>query len=134
MGVQAAGSAVIADAWQNDMKAEDIVQQDVSTIADSISAGLPRDRAKALRAVRETGGAYVTVTDEEIVKAIPQFAQLTGVFAEPAAVATFAGAQRAVKSGVINPDERVCLIIDGQWIERCSACSAIRSWWRACET
>lgn len=117
MGVQAAGSAVIAQAWQNNMKAEDIVQLDVSTIADSISAGLPRDRAKALRAVRETDGAYVTVTDDEIVASIPQFAQLTGVFAEPAAVATFAGAQRAVESGVIHPDESVCLIMTGNGLK-----------------
>lgn len=117
MGVQAAGSAVIAQAWQHNMKAEDIVQLDVSTIADSISAGLPRDRAKALRAVRKTNGAYVTVTDDEIVAAIPQFAQLTGVFAEPAAVATFAGTQRAVESGVIHPDESVCLIMTGNGLK-----------------
>ena len=117
VGVQASGSAVIAQAWQNDMKAEDMIQLEVSTIADSISAGLPRDRAKALRAVRDTNGAYVTVTDDEIVAAIPQFAQLTGVFAEPAAVATFAGAQRAVESGVIHPDESVCLIMTGNGLK-----------------
>ena len=31
------------------------------TVADSISAGLPRDRIKAMAAVRETGGVYIRV-------------------------------------------------------------------------
>ena len=117
IGVQAEGSSVLAHAWQNGLKAEDIVQMSSTTIADSISSELPRDRAKALRAVRETNGAYVTVTDDEIVAAIPQFAQLSGVFAEPAAVATFAGAQRAVESGVIHADESVCLLMTGNGLK-----------------
>lgn len=117
IGVQAEGSSVLAQAWQKDMKAEEIVPLNANTIADSISSGLPRDRAKALRAVRETNGAYVTVTDDEIVAAIPHFAQLTGVFAEPAAVATFAGAQRAVEFGVIHEDESVCLLMTGNGLK-----------------
>lgn len=117
IGVQAEGSSVLAQAWQKNMKAEEIVPLNANTIADSISSGLPRDRAKALRAVRETNGAYVTVTDDEIVAAIPHFAQLTGVFAEPAAVATFAGAQRAVEFGVIHEDESVCLLMTGNGLK-----------------
>lgn len=117
IGVQAEGSSVLAHAWKNGLKAEDIVQISATTIADSISSELPRDRAKALRAVRETNGAYVTVTDAEIISAIPQFAQLSGVFAEPAAVATFAGAQRAVESGVIHAEESVCLLITGNGLK-----------------
>ena len=35
--------------------------------------------------VVETGGEAVTVSDEEILAAIPQLARATGVFAEPAA-------------------------------------------------
>lgn len=117
IGVQAEGSSVLAQAWANNLSAEQMVAGDANTIADSISSGFPRDRAKALRAVRETNGAYVTVSDVEIVSAIPQFAQLTGVFAEPAAVATLAGAQRAVESGVIHADESVCLIITGNGLK-----------------
>jgi threonine synthase len=87
------------------------------TIADSISAGLPRDRAKALRAVRETEGAFIAVSDEEIVLSIPKLARLTGVFAEPAAAAAFAGMERAVKSGVIQPYETVVLLITGSGLK-----------------
>lgn len=117
IGVQAEGSSVLAQAWEQGLKAEDIVRLEAVTIADSISSELPRDRAKALRAVRETNGAYITVSDAEILRALPQFAQLSGVFAEPAAVATYAGAQRAVQSGVIDHDESVCLLMTGNGLK-----------------
>jgi threonine synthase len=90
---------------------------DAQTVADSISAGLPRDRAKALRAVRDTQGAFVTVSDEAIIGAIPRLAQSTGVFAEPAAAAVFAGVERAVQSGLIQPDESVLLLITGNGLK-----------------
>jgi threonine synthase len=87
------------------------------TIADSISAGLPRDRAKALRAVRETKGGFLAVDDDAIVQSIPQLAQLTGVFAEPAAASVYAGAKRAVQLGWINPTESVVLLITGSGLK-----------------
>jgi len=40
------------------------------TVADSIASDLPRDRVKAVRAVKETNGAFVTVPDQAILDAI----------------------------------------------------------------
>jgi threonine synthase len=117
IGVQAQGSSPLVSAWEQGLNAADMQPVDANTIADSISAGLPRDRAKALRAVRETNGAFLAVSDDEIVQAIPALARLTGVFAEPAASAVFAGAQRAVQSGIIQPDERVVLLITGNGLK-----------------
>ena len=80
MGVQAAGSNYLAEAWE---QGEDVLTKppiDAQTRADSISAGLPRDRLKAMAAVVETGGAFVTVSDEEILTAIPLLARGSGVF------------------------------------------------------
>ncbi|RMF79458.1 MAG: pyridoxal-phosphate dependent enzyme, partial [Chloroflexi bacterium] len=117
IGVQAQGSAALVNAWQHNVSAVDMQPIDAHTIADSISAGLPRDRAKALRAVRETNGAYIAVPDEEIVQAIPQLAQQTGVFAEPAAAAVYAGVRRAVQSKAIGTNERVALLITGNGLK-----------------
>ena len=117
IGVQASGSSPLVRAWEQDLPASAMQPGPAETLADSISAGLPRDRAKALRAVRETGGAYVMVSDEEIIQAIPRLAQLTGVFAEPAAAASFAGAQGAVQSGYIQPDETVLLLSTGNGLK-----------------
>ncbi len=117
IGVQAAGSAVLAGAWQAGTPAGDIKAGTADTIADSISAALPRDRAKALRAVGRTGGAFVTVPDTEILAAIPQLAQLSGVFAEPAAAAAFAGLKRARARGLIAREETVCLLCTGNGLK-----------------
>jgi threonine synthase len=117
IGVQAEGSAALYHAWKDDVRAQDMQPIDAQTVADSISAGLPRDRAKALRAVTQTQGAFVTVSDTEIIAAIPRLAQLTGVFAEPAAAAVFAGAQRAVQSGLVNTNESVVLISTGNGLK-----------------
>jgi threonine synthase len=117
IGVQAAGSGALFQAWKDGMRAEDMHPIDAHTVADSISAGLPRDRAKALRAVKQTQGAFVTVSDDAIVAAIPRLAQLTGVFAEPAAAAVFAGAQIAVQSGLVNTNESVALLSTGNGLK-----------------
>ncbi|MGB1252933.1 MAG: threonine synthase, partial [Candidatus Promineifilaceae bacterium] len=116
-GVQAEGSNYIAEAWET---GEDIVTKapiKAQTKADSISAGLPRDRIKGLRAVTETDGAYVTVSDEAILAAIPTLAQGSGVFAEPAGAAAYAGLQKAVEDGLISAESRIVVINTGNGLK-----------------
>ena len=117
IGVQAAGSAVLAEAYAAGLAPEKIRRQKAETIADSIASELPRDRAKALRAVRSSGGAFVKVPDAAISAAIPRFAQMSGVFAEPAAAAAFAGLERAVRTGLIDAEESVCLLSTGNGLK-----------------
>ena len=117
LGVQAAGSAVLADAWRAALPASAIERRPVNTIADSISAELPRDRSKALRAVRKTQGAFVTVPDERILAFIPLLGRLCGVFAEPAAAAAAAGVEQALAEGIIDRDEEICLVSTGNGLK-----------------
>jgi threonine synthase len=117
IGVQAEGSSPLVSAWQSGIDVRDMRPVNAHTLADSISAGLPRDRVRALRATRETHGAFVAVPDDEILASIPRFARLTGVFAEPAAAAVYAGAQRAVKLGLIADHERVAFISTGSGLK-----------------
>ena len=108
---------MLARAHKAGLLPQEICRQPVSTIADSIASELPRDRAKALRAVRQSGGGFVTVSDEAILRAIPLMAQLCGVFAEPAAAATFAGLERARQNGMIQAEESVCLLSTGNGLK-----------------
>ncbi|MFO7323247.1 MAG: threonine synthase [Chloroflexota bacterium] len=117
IGVQAEGSSPLVKAWQAGMDARAMQPVEVQTLADSISAGLPRDRAKALRAVRETGGAFIAVPDEEILESIPRVARATGIFAEPSAAAVYAGARRGVELGHIHADESVVLLLTGNGLK-----------------
>jgi threonine synthase len=117
MGVQASGSAALFNAWRTGIDAMQMTPIDAHTIADSISAGLPADRIKALAAVRQTGGAYVKVTDEEILAAIPVLARGSGVFAEPAGAASYAGLVKAVEQGLVDIDERIVVLSTGNGLK-----------------
>jgi len=117
IGIQAEGSAVLANAFHKGLAAQDIRPEPASTIADSIASSLPRDRAKALRALRRTGGTFLTVADAEIQAAIPELAQLSGVFAEPAAAAAYAGLKAAARAGVIEPGESACILSTGNGLK-----------------
>jgi threonine synthase len=117
VGVQAAGSSPLVDAWERGLAGWEMAPVEAHSVADSIVAGLPRDRIKALRAVRETGGAYVRVDDEEILAAIPALAQGCGVFAEPAAAAAYAGLVKAVEQGLVGSDERIVVLSTGSGLK-----------------
>ena len=127
IGVQAAGSSPLVDAWERGLEGWDMVPVEARSIADSIVAGLPRDRIKALRAARETSGAFVRVSDEEILAAIPALARGCGVFAEPAAAAAYAGLVEVVEQGQIGSDERVVVLATGSGLKDVSsAMKAVR--------
>jgi threonine synthase len=117
VGVQAAGSSPLVDAWERGLEGWEMTPVAAHSVADSIVAGLPRDRIKALRAVRETGGAYLRVSDEEIIAAIPALAQGVGVFAEPAAAAAYAGLVKAVEQGLVQAGERVVVLATGSGLK-----------------
>ncbi len=117
IGVQAEGSSPLVDAWERGLEGWEMQPVEAHSVADSIVAGLPRDRIKALRAVRETGGTYVRVSDEEILAAIPALAQGCGVFAEPAAAAAYAGLIRAVERGLVGADEQVVVLATGSGLK-----------------
>jgi threonine synthase len=117
IGVQAEGSNYLAEAWRND---EDVLTKPpivAHTAADSISAGLPRDRLKAMAAVKETGGAFIEVSDEAILAAIPALARGCGVFAEPAGAAAYAGLVKAVEQGMVTAGERIVVLNTGSGLK-----------------
>ncbi len=125
MGVQAEGSNFLVQAWES---GEDVLTKApiaAATVADSISAGLPRDRVKAMAAVRETGGAYLSVSDAEILVAIPALARGCGVFAEPAGAAAYAGLVKACAAGLVSADERVVVLNTGSGLK--DVASALRA-------
>jgi len=117
-GIQAEGAAAIVEAAMGDGVVREVTAQ---TVADSINVGRPRDATKAVRAIRESKGAGVKVTDEEIISAIIRLARSTGVFAEPAAAAAFAGLVKMCDSGAIKSSERVLVVLTGNGLKDVAA-------------
>lgn len=115
MGVQAEGSAAVHKAWAAGN--ETITPVHAATLADSISVDIPRDGVRAVRAARETGGAYLTVGDDEILRAMKALASEAALFAEPAAAAAYAGLVTSVLSGQVDPDEHVVVLLTGSGLK-----------------
>jgi threonine synthase len=113
-GVQAQGSAAIANAFEDGT--EEITPVSAKTIADSISVDLPRDGVRAVRAVRETGGKYVTVSDEEILSAIAALGK-QGIFAEPAGASSYAGLLKTLDLGLVRADDPILLLNTGSGLK-----------------
>jgi threonine synthase len=117
-GVQADGSAAIANAFASQV--ETITPVSANTFADSISVDMPSDGVRAVRAATQTGGAYITVSDDEILSAIADLG-VAGIFAEPAGATSYAGLVKAVKEGKILPDDPVVVVITGNGLKDISA-------------
>jgi len=114
-GIQSTGSAAVAHAFQRGD--ETIVPVRADTLADSISVDLPRDGLRALRAATRTGGAYLTVTDAEILQALAALGRREAIFSEPAAAAAFAGLQKARAAGQIGPDDSIVVMLTGSGLK-----------------
>ncbi len=114
LGVQSVGCAPFFEAAK---EGRGLRETNGDTIADSIAVGIPRNPVKALRAVKETSGEWVTVTDEAILEAVRTLGKEEGVFAEPAAAASLAGLEKALREGIIGKDEHVVLVSTGNGLK-----------------
>ena len=118
VGVQAEGSAAIYNAFT--AGSETVAPVSAKTVADSISVDLPRDGLRALNRVRQSGGYFLTVSDQEILQAIPTLGK-AGLFVEPAAAAAFAGLQSAIRQGLHQPDEPALVLCTGSGLKDVNA-------------
>lgn len=100
-----------------DKGTDEITAVSGNTVADSISVSVPRDGVAAARAVLESKGFAISVSDSEILAGIPKVARGVGVFAEPAAAAAYVGLEKAVGEGKIRPEDRVAVVITGNGLK-----------------
>ena len=114
LGVQSTGCCPFVDAAR---EGRALLPTPENTLADSIAVGVPRNPEKARRAVRDSGGAWVAVSDDEILDAMRLLGRTEGVFGEPAGVTATAGVKKAVQTGVIGPEESVTVISTGSGLK-----------------
>ncbi|MEM1732052.1 MAG: threonine synthase [Desulfurococcaceae archaeon] len=112
IGVQAEGAAPLVKTWRS--SDEQLIEVDKpNTIATAIKIGRPINWLKALRAVKESNGLFVSTSDHEIAKALVELAKYEGIGVEPASAATLAGYLRLREEGVIDKKDLVVLIATG---------------------
>jgi threonine synthase len=118
-GAQSAGCSPVATAFD---AGHDVVQPVKPTgIAKSLNIGNPADGPYALDAVRRTGGAIASVTDDEIREGIALLARTTGVFAETAGGVTVAVLKKLVESGQIDRNTETVVLNTGEGLKTIDA-------------
>ena len=116
LAVQPEGSGAIAGALSSGAR-EAAPLASAASIADSLVVNAPRNAAMALAVVRASGGTGVVVPDTAIVTAITLLARTCGVFAEPAGAAALAGLLAARSTGLVDPTDRVVLLVTGNGLK-----------------
>lgn len=111
VAVQAEGSAAIFNALR-DGKFHPVRSH---TLADSIAVDVPRGGYYALQQLQRYGGRAITVTDTAILIAQKKLSGATGLFAEPAAAAVYAGYEKI--RAELPENARIVLLITGSGLK-----------------
>jgi threonine synthase len=109
--IQADGAAPFAR-FVARRETEFVNEKDPHTLASAIKIGAPVSWKKASRAVRESGGHVITVSEQEIADAKATIGR-DGVGCEPASATTVAGIRKLAGDGVIGKDESVVAVLTG---------------------
>jgi threonine synthase len=112
--VQAAGAAPFARFYSD--RGAFINEEHPETLASAIKIGAPVSWPKAWRAVTETGGGVITVTEQEIADAKAVIGR-DGIGCEPASATTVAGIRNLVLNGSIKEHESVVAVLTGHLLK-----------------
>jgi threonine synthase len=111
--IQAAGCAPMVHSFRKGLtEAEPVLNP--RTLVITVATGSPGPAYSFLsRVIREHGGAFEAISDEETFRAMHVMAKLDGISMEPAAAMAFAGLFKLLREGVIKRDEVVVVNCSG---------------------
>ncbi len=96
-----------------------------STHALAVLVAEPLQGEFAMKAIKETDGLALTVSDPEIFAAELEIAKLEGMFAEPASSAGIAALKKLVNEGRIDKDDSVVCHIGGSGLKATDVLQAL---------
>jgi len=82
------------------------------TIAEGTAIAKPVRTREVLAAIRRSGGAAVSVSEEEIVEAMNDLAK-SGLYVEPTSASAAAALSGPLRRGVIRPEETTVVVLTG---------------------
>ncbi len=112
ISVQAAGCAPITRAFEQNAETSEF-WQDASTVASGLRVPKAFGDFLVLRAIRQSGGVALSVTDSEMVKAGMQLAATEGIFPAPEGGACVAAAAQLRQNGFLIADDQVVMFNTG---------------------
>lgn len=108
---QAANCAAISDTWFGRSFKHS------PTVAEGIASQGPVRMPEILRALEESGGRPVPVSEELIVGALADLGRNLGLFVEPTAAVSAAVARELIESAEIGPEEVTVAILTGNGLK-----------------
>ncbi|HAJ36459.1 MAG TPA: threonine synthase [Chloroflexi bacterium] len=114
--VQSDGCAPIVRAFQQGVEHAEL-WQGARTVADGLRVPIAIGDFLILRAIRQSGGTALTVTDAEMLRYARVMGSKSGVFPAPEGAATLAAQVHLLEQGWITPDERVVLFNTGSGLK-----------------
>jgi threonine synthase len=108
--VQAAGAAPFARSFAENFAQRYAVRAE--TVATAIRIGDPASYERAVRAIQETEGVVLAVSDEEILEA-KAAVDACGVGCEPASAASVAGVRDLVRRQLMEPEQHAVAVLTG---------------------
>ncbi|MCH8267108.1 MAG: threonine synthase [Acidobacteria bacterium] len=116
VSVQAAGCAPIVRAFERGAERAEF-WENAATLAAGLRVPSAVGDALMLRALRESKGTAVAVSEEAILDGVQQMGQCEGIFACPEAGAALMGLRQLVEQGWVRPEERVVLFNTGSGLK-----------------
>jgi len=114
--VQAAGCAPIVRAYERQARHADLFP-DAATVASGLRVPIAVGDFLMLEAVRESGGAALTVTDDELLEGVREIATHQGLYACPEGGAVWKAACRLADRGWLDPDAEIVLFNTGSGLK-----------------
>jgi len=116
IGVQPEGCSPIVSAF-NRGEERIVPVERPNTVCSALAAGDPADGVKALRAIRESGGCALTVSDGEILENQQRLARSESIFVEPAGALPIAALQPLLTTARVRADEAVVCLATGNGLK-----------------
>jgi threonine synthase len=115
IAVQSENCQPLAKAFFNNLN-EPIKIEKTSTLAEGISSATPLKGKEVLKAVYDSKGMFITVSDQEIWASLKELAK-KGIFIEPTSATAVAAYSKLVDKGYFSSDESVVIQLTGHGLK-----------------
>ena len=99
------------------LEKDSFVSKPSNTIADSIAVDIPRNFWMTKKYIEQYEGEWISVSDIEIISASKILSENTGIFAEPAAAASFAGMLKYSEQDKIDENSKNVVLLTGSGLK-----------------
>ena len=120
ISVQATGCAPIVRAWEQNRDAAE-PWHDAHTYASGLRVPRAVGDFLILQGIRESNGAAIAVSDEQMADAVQLIGETTGIFAAPEGGATAAAIPLMLERGLLRADEEIVLFNTGSGLKYVTA-------------